>query len=277
MVKQYSAKQVVERIKKEREAGRYLYTVGVGTGISAKFSEAGGADILITYPLAKYRMRGLTSSAANLPICDSNATALELGEREVLPVCKEVPVCAGLLAIDPTRDMDRYLNKVKDVGFSGVLNCPTIGLLDGSLRTAYEESGMSFQKEIDLMEMAVKKDLYAQAFCKTPDVGIRMADVGTHMIIIHLGGTTGGTVGAKTYFSMDETAERINQFVEAVRKSYPDIIIICHGGPISAPMDFQEVVRLCPGIDGFMGGSSGERLPVELSVTETTRKFKETR
>lgn len=274
MVKQYTAKQVVERLQKERDAGRYIYTVGAGTGISAKFVEAGGADLISTYPIAKFRMAGLSSMAAYLPICDSNATTLELGEREILPILKEIPVCAGLLGVDPTRDMDRFLNKIKDAGFSGILNCPTIDLIDGSLRTSFEETGLPFTKEIEMMAMAVKKDLYTHAFCATLEHAKQMADVGVNMIVAHMGNSIGGTIGNKTAIPLDEAVERINKVCDLIKKEYPGVHVICHGGPIANHAEFEYIAHHCPQVDGYMGGSSGERFPVETSVTETTRKFK---
>ena len=274
MVKQYTAKQVVERLNKERAAGRMIYTVGAGTGISAKFVEVGGADLIATYPIAKFRMGGLSSMAAYLPICDSNAMTLELGEREIMPVLKDIPVCAGLLGVDPTRDMDRFLNKIKDVGFSGILNCPTIDLIDGSLRTCFEETGMPFQKEIDMMEMAVKKDLYTHAFCATLEHAKMMADVGVNMIVAHMGNSIGGTIGNKTAISLEEAAERINKVCDLIKSKYPGVHVICHGGPIAYHKEFEYIAKNCPQIDGYMGGSSGERFPVEESVTDTTKKFK---
>ncbi|MCL2562898.1 MAG: phosphoenolpyruvate hydrolase family protein [Oscillospiraceae bacterium] len=277
MAKQYTASEVLARLKAERAAGRYLYTVGVGTGITAKFVERGGADLISTYPLAKFRMAGLSSMAGYLPICDSNALTLELGEREILPIVQDVPVCAGLLGADPTRDMERLLDRVKSLGFSGIYNSPSMSAIDGSLRAAFEETGLPFQKEIDMMELAVKHDLFTHAACTTADEARRMADVGVPLIVACMGNSVGGSIGNKTAISLDETCKRVNHICDAVKRAHPEAMIISHGGPISGHTELQYVVDNCPQCDGYMGGSSAERFPVEVGVRETTERFKAVR
>ncbi|MFQ5962481.1 MAG: phosphoenolpyruvate hydrolase family protein, partial [Candidatus Methylomirabilales bacterium] len=262
------------RMKKTREAGRPLYTVGAGTGISAKFVEAGGADLVSTYPIAKYRMAGLSSMAGYLPLCDSNATTLEMGEREILPIIKEIPVAAGLLGADPTRDMNRLLDRVWEVGFSGILNCPTLALVDGNYRLALEETGLSFAREVEMIRLARLKDLFTHAFCSTVKETELMVEAGCDMVVAHMGNSVGGTIGSKTVVSIDEAVEKIQTICDTAKKRNPEVLVICHGGPIAFPEDFQQVFRRTSNLDGFMGGSSGERFPVEKGVAEVTGKYK---
>ncbi|MFZ4440560.1 MAG: phosphoenolpyruvate hydrolase family protein [Syntrophales bacterium] len=274
MAKQYSKKEVVDRLRKVRKAGNMIYTVGAGTGISAKFVEVGGGDLISTYPIAKYRMAGLSSMAAYLPLCDSNQTTLDMGEREILPVIKEIPVCAGLLGADPTRDMGRFLDKITNVGFSGILNCPTLALIDGNFRLALEETGLSYAAEVDMMHMASQKGLFTHAFCSTVQEAEAMVKVGCDMIVAHMGNSLGGTIGAKTAISLSDAIVKIQTILDASRKLNPDVLVICHGGPIAFPDDFVVVAQKVTGIDGYMGGSSGERFPVEKGITEQTKKYK---
>lgn len=277
MARQYRKEEVVQRMREVRRKGEMIYTVGAGTGISAKFVEAGGGDLISTYPIAKFRMAGLSSMAAYLPLCDSNQTTLELGEREILPIIKEVPVCAGFLGADPTRDMGRYLDKLLAVGFSGVLNCPTLALIDGNFRLALEETGLSFSAEVEVMRMASQKGLFTHAFCSTVAEAEAMVKVGCDMVVAHMGNSLGGTIGAKTAVSLAVAIERIQAVVNASRALRPDVLVICHGGPIASPEDFAAVADKVSGIDGYMGGSTGERFPVEKGVTEQTRRFKAVR
>lgn len=274
MAEQYRKEEVVDRLRKVRKAGDMIYTVGAGTGISAKFVEVGGGDLISTYPIAKYRMAGLSSMAAYLPLCDSNQTTLDMGEREILPIIKEIPVCAGLLGADPTRDMGRFLDKIMDVGFSGILNCPTLALIDGNFRLALEETGLSYAAEIDMMRMASQKGLFTHAFCSTAAEAEAMVKVGCNMIVAHMGNSLGGTIGAKTAISLADAVVKIQTILDASRKLNPDVLVICHGGPIAIPDDFAVVAQKVKGIDGYMGGSSGERFPVEKGITEQTRKYK---
>lgn len=274
MGKQYSKTQVVERLKKQRAAGNYIYTVGVGTGISAKFVEIGGGDLVSTYPIAKYRMAGLSSMAAYLPLCDSNKTTLEMGEREIIPIIKDIPVCAGLLGVDPTRDMGRLLNQVLEVGFSGILNCPTIALIDGNFRLSLEETGLKFSGEIEMMKMASEKGLFTHAFCSSIEEAQAMVNVGVDMVVAHMGNSIGGTIGNKTALTFDQAVTKIDAICQATKKENPDVMVICHGGPVAFPADFQKLVDKVEGIDGFMGGSSGERFPVETSITDVTKQYK---
>jgi predicted TIM-barrel enzyme len=275
MAPRLDREQVVARMKQQVSEGRPLYTIGAGTGISAKFAEAGGADLISTYPIAKYRMAGRSSLAGYLPLCDSNATTLEMGEREILPVIREIPVAAGLLGSDITRDMGRLLDQVKEVGFSGVLNCPTLSCVDGSFRVGLEETGLGYPNEVEMIRLAHERDLFTHAFCSTVEEAVMMVEVGCDMVVAHMGNTSGGTTGAKTATSLESAVVRTQAICDASKALNPDVLVICHGGQMSFPEDVEFVLTRTTNVDGFMGGSSGERFPVEKSVTEVTRRFKE--
>lgn len=274
MAPRYTRTQVIARMRKEIEAGRPIYTIGAGTGISAKFAEAGGADLISTYPIAKFRMMGHSSLAGYLPLCDSNATTLEMGERDILPAIREIPVAAGLLGADPTRDMGRLLDQVKELGFSGILNCPTLACVDGSFRRGLEETGLSYLKEVQMIRLARERDLFTHAFCSTVEEALWMVEAGVDMVVAHMGNTGGGTTGSKTAKPLAEVVEKTQTICDAVKKEDPGVLVICHGGQMSFPENVEFVLSRTSGVDGFMGGSSGERFPVEKSVTEVTRGFK---
>ncbi|MEJ2555489.1 MAG: phosphoenolpyruvate hydrolase family protein [Anaerolineae bacterium] len=275
MAPKYTRQETIARLKKEVGAGRPIYTVGAGTGISAKFAEAGGADLITTYPIAKFRMMGHSSLAGYLPLCDSNATTLEMGEREILPVIKEIPVAAGLLGADPTRDMGLLLDHVWKVGFSGILNCPTLACVDGMFRQNLEETGLSYAKEIEMIRLARERDLFTHAFCSNVEESLQMVEAGVDMVVAHMGNTAGGTTGSKTTTPLDEAVERIQAICDAVKEASPDAFVIAHGGHMKAPEDVAYILGHTKNVDGFMAGSSGERFPVEKSVTEVTRGFKD--
>jgi predicted TIM-barrel enzyme len=274
MAPRYNREQVRARMRTEIQAGRPIYTIGAGTGISAKFAEAGGADLISTYPIAKYRMMGHSSLAGYLPLCDSNATTLEMGERDILPVIHQIPVAAGLLGADPTRDMGRLLDQVKEIGFSGILNCPTLSCVDGTFRRGLEETGLSYAKEVEMIRLARLRDLFTHAFCSTVEEALWMIGVGVDMVVAHMGNTGGGTTGSKSAKSLDEVVEKTQAICDASKRENPDVLVICHGGQMSFPENVEYVLSRTSGVDGFMGGSSGERFPVEKGVTEVTRGFK---
>jgi predicted TIM-barrel enzyme len=275
MAIQYTSQQVVERMRQEIAASRPIYTVGAGTGISAKFVEAGGGDLISTYPIAKFRMTGLSSMAGYLPLCDSNATTLEMGEREILPIIQETPVAAGLLGADPTRDMDRFLDRIQAAGFSGILNCPTIALVDGNFRLALEETGLSWTMEVEMIRLAHEKDLFTHAFCSTVEEAQQMVEVGCDMVVAHMGNSIGGTIGSRTALSLDEAVAKIQAIADVVQEMNPETLVICHGGTVASPDAVQQVLDRTTNVVGYMGGSSGERFPVETGVTKTTQDFKD--
>jgi predicted TIM-barrel enzyme len=270
----YTIEGVKARLNREIKKGRPIILVGAGSGISAKFSEIGGADLIATYNIARYRMSGLSSMAGYLPIGDANQILLELGEREILPVVKEVPVIAGVLGTDPTRNMDKFLDEVNKREFSGVLNCPTIALVDGTFRLALEETGITYDKEVEMMRLAHKKGLFTLAFVTNEDEAKKMVKAGCDLIIAHMGNTTGGSIGSKTVMTIEEAAKKAQKIIDVAKELNPDIFTMVHGGPLAFPEDFSKIVRLTKGLHGFFGGSSAERLPVEKSIKETIEAHK---
>lgn len=277
MVKRFEREEIINLFKTEVEAGRAIFDAFAGTGISAKFSEAGGADMITTHILARFRMAGLSSMAGYLSIADANAVTLELGKRDIIPIIKNTPVMAGLLGADPTRNMEYFLDEIIAAGFSGLLNCPTITLIDGNFRTALEETGVSFDMEVDMMGIAHRKGLYTKAFCTTPDEALSMLDAGVDNIIAHGGNTSGGSIGSETVTGLDDMVGLVQNIIDAVRAKKPETLITCHGGATVTPEDVQYLLDKCKGLDGYVGGSTAERLPVEVSVTAAIKAFKDTK
>ena len=218
MVKRFEREEVVERLNKEVDNGRAIFDAFSGTGISAKFSEAGGADMITTHILARFRMVGLSSMAGYLCIADANAVTLELGKRDIIPVIQNTPVMAGLLGADPTRNMEYFLDEVIAAGFSGLLNCPTLALVDGNFRRTLEETGVTFDKEVEMMAIAHRKGLYTKAFCTTPEEALKMIGAGCDNIIAHGGNTSGGTIGSKTVTPLDAMVTLVQDIVDTVKK-----------------------------------------------------------
>ncbi len=277
MVKRFERKEVVEGLNKEVNNGRAIFDAFAGTGISAKFSEAGGADMITTHILARFRMVGLSSMAGYLSIADANAVTLELGKRDIIPVIQNTPVMAGLLGADPTRNMEYFLDEVIAAGFSGLLNCPTLALVDGNFRRTLEETGVTFDKEVEMMAIAHRKGLYTKAFCTTPEEALKMIEAGCDNIIAHGGNTSGGTIGAKTVTPLDAMVTLVQDIVDTVKEKKPDTLVTCHGGAVVTPQDVQNLLDQVKGLDGYVGGSTAERLPVEKSITAAVRDFKDTK
>lgn len=270
----FACDEIMARLRAEIAAGRPVYDALCGTGITAKMAARGGADLVTTHCLAYFRMQGLSSMAGYLPICDANALTLELGERALLNVTRESPVIAGLLCVDPTRDMERFLEKIAAAGFDGVMNCPTVALIDGGFRAALEETGMSYAREVEVLGMASRMGLFTKAFCTSPQEALAMAETGVHNIIVHFGNSSGGTIGSKTVMSDDAACARARAVIDALAPKYADRILTCHGGGIETPADFARFLEAEPRLHGYVGGSSAERFPVEKSVVEATRAFK---
>lgn len=273
----YSKKQVVERLQSERDAGRAVFDALCGSGITAKFAAIGGADLVTTFNLAYYRMHGLSSMAGYLPIGDANALTLELGERYILNAVKDCPVIAGVLGVDPTRDMCRFIDRLSEAGFSGVMNCPTVALIDGKFRSDLEETGMGFHLEIDALGYASRKGMFTKAFCTTPEEATAMADAGVDNIIVHFGNSSGGSTGSKSVMDLDKAAQRAALVFDALESRYPNLIYTCHGGAIETPTDFESLLVREPRFDGYVGGSSVERFPIEQSVPAAAESFKAVR
>lgn len=247
---------------------------GAGTGISAKCEEAGGIDLIVIYNSGRYRMAGRGSLAGLLAYGNANEIVLELA-REVLPVVKNVPVVAGINGTDPFINWDSFLRRIKDEGFAGVQNFPTVGLIDGLFHANLEETGMSYQLEVEAVAKAHQMDLLTTPYVFSAEDAKNMALAGADILVPHMGLTTAGTIGAKTAKTLDECIPLINEWVEAARSVRPDIICLCHGGPIANPEDAAYILQHCKGIQGFYGASSMERLPTEIAIKDQVKKFTE--
>ncbi|MDN6291843.1 MAG: phosphoenolpyruvate hydrolase family protein [Tetragenococcus halophilus] len=266
--------EILERFKKEVSKGNILLGVGAGTGITAKSSENGGADMLIIYNSGRYRMAGRGSLAGLLSYGDANQIVVEMG-NEVLPVVKDTPVLAGVNGTDPFKMMDKFLKDLKDQGFSGVQNFPTVGLIDGTFRANLEETGMGYDLEVDMIKKANKLDMLTTPYVFDAEQAKKMAEAGADMLVAHMGVTTKGAIGAKTSLTLDDSVERIKEIVEAGQSVNPDIMVICHGGPIAEPEDAAYVIERVDGIVGFFGASSIERFAAEKGIKEQSEKFKQ--
>ena len=262
-----------ERLRRTASAGRLIVGAGAGTGLSAKCAEAGGADLIVIYNSGRYRMAGRGSLAGMLPYGDANAIVLDMA-REVLPVVRDTPVLAGVCGTDPFRQMPVFLAELIRLGFAGVQNFPTVGLIDGTFRQGLEETGMGFGLEVDMIGEAARLSMLTTAYAFTPDEGRAMAEAGADVVVAHVGLTTKGAIGARTALSLGASVERIGGIRDAVRSSGRDALVFCHGGPIAEPDDVRYIIEHAPGIAGFFGASSIERLPTETAITETVRRFK---
>ncbi|CAH2043071.1 unnamed protein product [Thlaspi arvense] len=265
---------ILGRLRDQIEKGIPIIGGGAGTGISAKFEEAGGIDLIVIYNSGRFRMAGRGSLAGLLPFADANAVVLEMA-NEVLPVVKAVPVLAGVCATDPFRRMDYFLKQLESIGFVGVQNFPTVGLFDGNFRQNLEETGMGYGLEVEMISEAHKMGLLTTPYAFNPKEGEEMAKAGADIIVAHMGLTTSGNIGAKTAVSMEESVVRVQAIADAARRFNPDIIVLCHGGPISGPEEAEFVLKRTEGcVHGFYGASSMERLPVEQAITSTVQKYK---
>ncbi len=270
----YTKQEVRDRFRKTLDEGKAIIAAGAGTGISAKFIERGGADLIIIYNSGRFRMAGHGSAAGLMAYGDANAEALDLGEFEVLPVVEEIPVVCGVHGSDPRRRMWHHLLKVKDMGFSGVNNFPTHCVVDGHFRRVLEETGMGFHKEVEMVALATKMDLFSIVYVATAEEARQMADAGADAIISHVGTTIGGSIGVKgATCSMDEAIERTQEIIDAGKEANPDIFFLAHGGPIMSPEDVRTVLDRTSA-HGFVGASSLERMGVERSLEALTREFK---
>jgi predicted TIM-barrel enzyme len=247
---------------------------GAGTGLSAKCEEAGGIDLIVIYNSGRYRMAGRGSLAGLLAYGNANEIVVEMA-REVLPVVNTTPVLAGVNGTDPFMLTDPFLQQLAALGFSGVQNFPTVGLIDGVFRQNLEETGMGYGLEVEMIRQARALDLLTTPYVFSEDDAIAMTKAGADIIVCHIGLTTGGSIGAETALTLDDSVQRINAWTTAARRLRDDVIVLCHGGPISMPDDATYVLKRCPGCHGFYGASSMERLPTEIALTEQTRKFKQ--
>ena len=266
----------LNRLKAQVAQGIPIIGAGAGTGISAKFAERGGVDIIIIYNSGRYRMAGRGSLAGLLPYGDANAIVKEMG-HEVLPVVKDTPVLAGVCGTDPFRLMPVLLAELKAMGFDGVQNFPTVGLFDGLMRTNLEETGMGYDLEVEMIRQAHDLDMLTCPYVFNPDEARAMAQAGANVLVPHMGLTTKGAIGAETAMTLDDAAQRVQAMHDAAKAVNPDILVLCHGGPIAEPADAQYIFEHTEGIAGFFGASSIERLSVEPAIEGQARNFKELR
>jgi predicted TIM-barrel enzyme len=271
----YTRKEVVDRLRATLKKGQPIIAAGAGTGISAKFIEKGGADLIIIYNSGRFRMAGRGSTAGLMAYGDANAIAMEIGEHEVLPVVEEIPVICGVHGSDPRRRMWHWLLQVKDMGFSGVNNFPTHCIVDGHFRKVLEETGMSFKLEVDMIRIARKMDLFSIVYVSEPQEAQAMADAGADVIIAHVGTTIGGSIGVKgATCTMHDAVARTQRIINAAKKIRNDLIFLSHGGPIATPED-AAYIQDHTDCHGFVGASSLERMGVEQSLVDITKRFKQ--
>ncbi len=268
-----SRAEALARLRSQAAAGVPIIGCGAGTGISAKCAEAGGADLIIIYNSGRYRMAGRGSLAGLLAYGDANGIVVEMA-AEVLPVVKRTPVLAGVNGTDPFRLMPVFLKQLKEMGFTGIQNFPTVGLIDGVFRANLEATGMGYDKEIEAIALAHQLDMLTTPYVFDTDQATEMAKAGADMLVAHVGLTTGGTIGAGVALTLDEAIERVMQIAEAGRKVNPDILVICHGGPFDEPETVGAALARMPGIAGFFGATSIERLPTERAITAQVKQFK---
>jgi predicted TIM-barrel enzyme len=268
-----NGEQARRQLRETLAGGGVLIGAGAGTGLSAKCAEAGGADLIIIYNSGRYRMAGRGSLAGLMPYGDANAIVMEMA-GEVLPVVRRTPVLAGVCGTDPFRLMDRFLDQVADAGFAGVQNFPTVGLIDGVFRANLEETGMSYAQEVEMIGLAAERGLLTAPYVFDVESAEAMTRAGADVLVPHMGLTTKGTIGARTTRTLEDCVEVIQQMHDAAVAINPDVIVLCHGGPIAEPDDAEFVLSRTRGIVGFFGASSMERLPTEIALTENMRRFK---
>ncbi|WP_130865255.1 phosphoenolpyruvate hydrolase family protein [Acidipropionibacterium timonense] len=264
--------EILDGFRAKVAAGRPIIGGGAGTGITAKSAEAGGIDLLVIYNSGRFRMAGRGSLSGLLAYGDANAIVMDMA-KEVLPVVDHTPVLAGVNGTDPFRVMPYFLKQVKEIGFAGIQNFPTVGLIDGTFRANLEETGMGYGKEIDVIRMAHELDLITSPYVFDEEQAADMARAGADILVPHMGLTTSGTIGAKTAITLEEAAVKVQKLADAARRVNPDILCLCHGGPIANPEDAQYVLDHTEGITGFYGASSVERFPTEIGIKAQTEKF----
>ena len=265
--------EILKRLHHTIDAGVPIIGAGAGAGISAKFEEEGGVDLIVIYNSGRYRMAGRGSSAGLLAYGNANQIVKEMA-YEVLPVVKRTPVLAGVNGTDPFIIPRLFLDELRTLGFAGIQNFPTVGLFDGDMRQAFEETGMSYQLEVDIIRLGRKLDLLTTPYVFNPSEAERMADAGADLIVAHMGVTTGGSIGAKSSKTLDDCVARIQDIADAARGVNPEVLVICHGGPIAEPEDAKYVLDHTENVIGFFGASSIERLPTEVAIRKQVEDFK---
>ena len=263
---------ILRALEAKRASGRAIIGAGAGTGISAKFLHKGGADLIFIYNSGRFRMQGLSSWVGHLPFGDANAIVMEMGEREVMPVVPDANVIAGVCGFDPTRRMSHFLPKIVEAGFAGVINYPTVAVIDGRMRADLEAGGLGFDREVEMIRIAHRLDLLTTAYVCTPDEAVAMVEAGVDMIVAHMGLTVGGAIGAQHAMALEEAAKGVASIAEASRATRKDVFIVAHGGPIAGPADAEKLFQIVE-VDGFVGASSMERLPIEEPLRANTAAF----
>lgn len=266
----------LRRLRARVAAGEAIIGAGAGTGISAKFAERGGVDLLILYNSGRFRMAGRGSLSGLLPYGDANAIVVEMA-REILPIVQDTPVLAGVCGTDPFRLMPVFLERLKQMGFDGVQNFPTVGLIDGVFRQNLEETGMSYALEVKMIRQAHALDMLTCPYVFDAESARAMAEAGADVLVPHVGLTTKGSIGATTALTLEEAADRVQIMADAAKHARPDILVLCHGGPIAEPDDARAVLERTHGIAGFFGASSIERLPTEVAIEDQARRFRSLR
>ena len=265
--------EIIARLQAQQAAGRPIVGCGAGTGISAKFAEAGGADLIIIYNSGRFRMAGRGSLSGMMPYGDANGIVVEMA-AEVLPVVQDTPVLAGVCGTDPFRLKHVFLKQLKEIGFSGIQNFPTVGLLDGTFRENLEGTGMGYDKEVEAIAIAHQLDMFTAPYVFTPEEATAMAEAGADLLVAHVGLTTAGTIGAAVAYTLEEAVDKVQEMAAAGRAVNPDQIVICHGGPFDEPENVGTALQMMPGIAGFFGASSIERLPTERAIRGQVEEFK---
>ena len=266
--------EILSNLRNQVVAGKPIVGGGAGTGITAKCAELGGIDLIIIYNSGRFRMAGRGSLSGMMPYGDANQIVMEMA-REVLPIVERTPVLAGVCGTDPFRIMKRFLVEIKNAGFSGVQNFPTVGLIDGQFRQNLEETGMGFDKEVEMIASAHDLDLLTCPYVFNEREAEQMAAAGADVLIPHMGLTTKGSIGAKTSLTLADAAKRVQSLCDAAKRVNPEILVLCHGGPISEPADVEYILANTKGIVGFFGASSIERLPTEIAITQCVKQFKQ--
>jgi predicted TIM-barrel enzyme len=267
-----SRASILESLRSKLKQGRVILGAGAGTGISAKCEEAGGVDLIVIYNSGRYRMAGRGSLSGLLAYGNANEIVRDMG-REILTAVKHTPVLAGVNGTDPFMLRDHFLRELKSMGFAGIQNFPTVGLIDGTFRANLEETGMSYQLEVECIAAARELDLLTTPYVFNPEEARQMTEAGADIIVAHMGLTTGGTIGAQTARTLERCVPEVQAIIDVAKSRRPDVLVLCHGGPISSPDDAQFMLERCRALDGFYGASSMERLPTERALTAEVRRF----
>jgi len=273
-MQQYTREEIIAGFKKIRSEGRYIIAAGAGSGLSAKCIENGGADMLLVFNSGFYRMHGHGSLSGLLAFGNANDVAMEMGVHYVLPVVKKIPVICSVFAQDGTKVIANHLDKVVEAGFSGVNNFPTMGLVDGQFREQLELTELGYEKEVEMVRVAAKKNIFTIVYVFNEDESGRMAEAGADCIVSHVGLTVGGMIGTTKSLSMDDSADLTRRIMKAGQEKKKDVIWLAHGGPLATPENFKDFLKLVPEIDGFVGASSMERIPTEKAISDTVKEFK---